>query len=66
MESRATGETSPALLEQTIGANLEATVEAHAEREALVEVASGRRWTWREFDDDVNALAAQIEDLWKP
>ncbi len=57
MESYAQGETSPALLEETIGANLERTVAAHADREALVEVASGRRWTWREFDRDVNALA---------
>ncbi|WP_376707635.1 AMP-binding protein [Nocardioides alcanivorans] len=57
MESYAAGETSPALLEETIGANLERTVAAHPDGEALVEVASGRRWTWREFDDDVNALA---------
>ncbi len=55
--STAHGETTPALLEETIGANLEATVARHPEREALVEVASGRRWTWAEFDRDVNALA---------
>lgn len=57
MESYAAGETSPALLEETIGANLERTVAAHADREALVEVASGRRWTWAELDRDVDALA---------
>src|SRR5688500_15838802 len=55
--STARGETTPALLDQTIGANLEATVARHPDREALVEVASGRRWTWRELDADVNALA---------
>ena len=55
--STARGETTPALLEETIGANLVATVARHPEREALVEVGSGRRWTWGELDSDVNALA---------
>ena len=62
MESYAAGETSPALLEETIGANLERTVEAYADREALVEVASGRRWTWAELNADVNALAVGLLD----
>jgi fatty-acyl-CoA synthase len=57
MESYAAGETTPALLEETIGANFERTVAAHPDREALVEVASGRRWTWAELDRDVDALA---------
>ena len=62
MESYAAGETSPALLEETIGANLERTVETYADREALVEVASGRRWTWAELNADVNALAVGLLD----
>jgi fatty-acyl-CoA synthase len=57
MESYAAGETHPPLLEETIGANFERTVVAHPDREALVEVASGRRWTWAELDRDVDALA---------
>jgi fatty-acyl-CoA synthase len=57
MESYAAGERQPALLDETIGTNFERTVAAHADREALVEVASGRRWTWAELDRDVNALA---------
>src|SRR5215211_6477887 len=57
MESYAQGETSSALLEETIGANLERIVARHGDREALVEVASGRRWTYAELDADVNALA---------
>ena len=57
MESYAQGETSPALLEETIGANFERTVAAHGDREALVEVASGRRWTWSELGADVDAVA---------
>ena len=54
MESYARGETQPALLEETVGANLDRTVaRAPPDREALVEFATGRRWTWREFDRDV-------------
>jgi len=57
MESYARGESTPALLEETIGANFERTVATHGDREALVEVASGRRWTYAELDDEVDALA---------
>ncbi len=57
MESYAAGETTPALIEETIGANFEVTVAAHGDNEALVEFASGRRWTYAELDRDVNALA---------
>ena len=57
MESYAKGETTPALLDETIGANFERTVAAHPDREALVEIASGRRWTWAELDRDVDDLA---------
>jgi fatty-acyl-CoA synthase len=57
MESYAAGETTPALLEETIGANFERIVAEHGDREALVEVATGRRWTYAELDADVNALA---------
>ncbi len=57
MESYAKGELEPPLLEETIGANFDRTVAAHPDREALVEVASGRRWTWRELHRDVTDLA---------
>ena len=57
MESYAAGETDTALLDETIGANFERTVAAHGDNEALVEVATGRRWTYAELDRDVNALA---------
>ena len=59
-ESYAQGELEPALLEQTIGENFEATVAAHPDREALVEFATGRRWTWAELDRDVDALAVGL------
>jgi fatty-acyl-CoA synthase len=57
MESYAAGETSTPLLEETIGANLARTAQRFPEREALVEVATGRRWTWAELERDVDALA---------
>src|SRR5947208_1591686 len=57
MKSYAKGETEPPLLEETIGANLERTVARFPGREAMVEVATGRRWTWAELDRDVDALA---------
>jgi fatty-acyl-CoA synthase len=57
MESYAKGETDQPLLEETIGANLERVVAAHGDREALVEVASGRRWTYAALNADVDGLA---------
>ncbi len=57
MESHTAGETSPALLDETIGETLARTVAAHPDHEALVEFLTGRRWTWRELAHDVEALA---------
>ncbi len=51
------GPSETALLDETIGANFERTVRTHGDREALVEVAGGRRWTWTELDAAVDALA---------
>lgn len=59
-ESYARGETDTPLLDQTIGDNFEATVAAYADREALVEFATGRRWTWAELNADVDALAVGL------
>ncbi|TQK69195.1 MULTISPECIES: AMP-binding protein [unclassified Nocardioides] len=61
--SYAAGETTTPLLDETIGANLERTVARWPDREALVEVASGRRWTWRAFDDAVNEAARGLIGL---
>jgi fatty-acyl-CoA synthase len=57
MESYAQGEAEPALLDETIGANLERTVASFPDREALVEFASGTRWTWQELYRDVELVA---------
>ncbi|WP_435176217.1 AMP-binding protein [Actinacidiphila sp. bgisy145] len=45
------------LLGDTIGRNLDRALAAHPDRDALVDVAGGRRWTYREFGRDVDALA---------
>src|SRR5690606_29713871 len=55
--SYSSGTSDVPLLGDTIGANLDRTVAAFPDREALVDCASGRRWTYREFVDDVNTVA---------
>jgi len=57
VESYAAGETEPPLLEETIGGNFDRTVAAYPDHEALVEFASGRRWTYRELNHDVDLFA---------
>ena len=42
---------------ETIGENLRRTVAEYGEREAMVEVASGRRWTYAEFGAAVETVA---------
>ncbi|MFJ6985513.1 MULTISPECIES: AMP-binding protein [unclassified Streptomyces] len=53
--SHGTGPT--ALLGDTIGANLDRAVAAWPDREALVDVPSGRRWSYARFAADVDELA---------
>ncbi|MEV4702503.1 AMP-binding protein [Actinoplanes sp. NPDC049316] len=57
MLSYASGTSDVPLLGETIGANLERTVAAFGDREALVDVPTGRRWTYAEFDAAVNDVA---------
>ncbi|MET8772874.1 AMP-binding protein [Streptomyces sp. NPDC004658] len=53
--------TSPtALLGDTIGANLDRAVATWPDREALVDVPSGRRWTYAEFGAAVEELARAL------
>jgi fatty-acyl-CoA synthase len=56
-ESIDRGANNPPLLEETIGANLEATVARHGDREALVVPHQGIRQTWRQFNEAVDAVA---------
>jgi fatty-acyl-CoA synthase len=54
--SYASGTYPVALLGDTIGENFDRTVSRFGDREALVDVTAGRRWTYRE-------LAAAVDDL---
>ncbi|MDP7705075.1 AMP-binding protein [Mycobacterium sp. TY815] len=54
------GPDTPALLETTIGANLADTAAVFGTREALVDVAAGRRWSYTEFVADVRRLATGL------
>jgi fatty-acyl-CoA synthase len=57
MLSYASGISDTPLLGETIGANFERTVARFGDREALVDVAAGRRWTYTQLDLDVDRLA---------
>lgn len=48
------------MLGDTIGDNFDRTVAAHGDRDALVDRGSGRRWTYRELAQDVDALATGL------
>lgn len=58
--SYAHGTSATPLLPDTIGASLARTVAAHPDREALIDVASGRRWTYARFAEDVERLARAL------
>ena len=74
--SIASGPTDPALIDETIGARLEATARAHGDREALVVPHQDLRLTWAELDARVDAVAkgllalgVQVGDrvgMWSP
>ena len=57
LPSYSSGTSSVPLLGDTIGGNLARTVARFPDREALVDVPTGRRWTYAEMDADVDALA---------
>ncbi|MET7853021.1 AMP-binding protein [Streptomyces avermitilis] len=55
--SYAHGTSTTPLLGDTIGANLDRAIAAHPDRDALVDVPSGRRWTYAEFGAAVDEVA---------
>ncbi|MFB6810903.1 AMP-binding protein [Streptomyces sp. NPDC056387] len=61
--SYASGVFEVPLLGDTIGENLDRTVRRFPGRDALVDLASGRRWTYAELAADVDALALGLLDL---
>ncbi|WP_328396168.1 AMP-binding protein [Nocardia sp. NBC_00416] len=58
--SYASGAWEVPLLGDTIGDNFDRTVAAFPGNDALVDVAGGRRWTYRALADEVDALAAGL------
>jgi fatty-acyl-CoA synthase len=58
--SHTRGESDTPLLETTIGDSFDATALRFAEREALVDVAQGKRWTYAELRADVDRLARAL------
>jgi fatty-acyl-CoA synthase len=67
MLSYDSGVTSPPLLDETIGGNLARTTATFPDREALVECATGRRWTYAELYEATRRIAtALIERGTKP
>jgi fatty-acyl-CoA synthase len=61
--SYVSGTSEKPLLGDTIGDNFDRTVAALGDREALVEFATGRRWTYRQLAEEVNAVAKGLIDL---
>ncbi len=57
MNSYASGTSDVPLLGDTIGQNLDRALAQFADREALVDCPSGRRWTYAEFGHAVNEVA---------
>ncbi|TDD49466.1 AMP-binding protein [Saccharopolyspora elongata] len=60
--SYASGISDVPLLGDTIGENLDRTAARFPDRDALVEFATGRRWSYREFVAEVDALAVGLLD----
>jgi fatty-acyl-CoA synthase len=54
------GPTSPPLLDETIGANLARTAARFSDREALIDCATGRRWTYAEFFEATRRIATAL------
>ena len=55
--SYASGPSDAPLLGDTIGDDFDRTAAAHPDREALVEVQTGRRWTYAQLREEVDAVA---------
>jgi fatty-acyl-CoA synthase len=63
MKSYDAGPTDTPILEETIGENFERIVRANPDNEALVEVASGRRWTYGELNAEIDVVARGLMSL---
>ncbi|GAB7534567.1 AMP-binding protein [Burkholderia sp. 3C] len=61
--SHVRGATTPALSHATVGRFLADTIARFPDRPAVVFREQGVRWSWREFGDEVDALAAALIEL---
>jgi fatty-acyl-CoA synthase len=61
--SYASGPSEAPLVGRTIGSDLSETVARFGAREALVDVPTGRRWTYRQFEVEVDRVARGMLDL---
>ncbi|WP_048630839.1 AMP-binding protein [Mycolicibacterium aurum] len=57
------GPTDTPILEETIGANFERIAATYPDHDALVDVASGRRWTYAELDREIDTVAKGLMSL---
>ena len=60
MLSYVSGADQPSLLVETIGDNLARTVDRFGDRDALLECATGRRWTYAEFFEATRRIATAL------
>ena len=60
MLSYDSGDTTAPLLNETIGQNLARTATTYPEREALVDCATGRRWTYTDFHAATRRIASAL------
>jgi fatty-acyl-CoA synthase len=63
LPSYSNGASTVSLLGDTIGANLDRTAARVGDHEALVECATGRRWTYPQLVDEVDACALGLDAL---
>ncbi len=61
--SHASGACEVPLLGDTVGENPDRAVRRFPDRDALVEAATGRRWTYADFAADADALALGLLGL---
>ena len=58
--SYAHGPSDTALIGRTIGEDLERTVARQPDHDALVDVSTGRRWTYQELDEAIDRVATAL------
>jgi fatty-acyl-CoA synthase len=63
VKSQDAGPTHTPILEETIGENFERTVRTNPDAEALVDMASNRRWTYDELNDEIDVIARGLMSL---